>query len=71
MLINITVSVQIDHSLEMSKAIDLQLSPAIPTEWIREIARRHMVRDWNNTEQSNTLSGQIRVDTCPACTIQM
>lgn len=71
MLINITVSVQIDHSLEMSKAIDLQLSPAIPTEWIREIARRHMVRDWNNTEQSNTLSGQIRVDTCPTCTIQM
>lgn len=49
--VNIIVSVQIDHSLEMSKALDLQLSPAIPTEWIREIAKRNMVCEWNNTEQ--------------------
>lgn len=49
--VNIIVLVQIDHSLEMSKALGLQLSPAIPTEWIREIAKRNMVCEWNNTEQ--------------------
>lgn len=61
--VNIIASMQIGHRSKMSKAIDLQLSPATSTLWIRETPKRNTVCEWNNTEQWNTLSGQIHADT--------